>query len=474
MENHSYEVIPQTNGFAIIPPLKYHYMYPIVAYIDNYGDWKIEYRRNGSFGETFTRTAKYTIGNAYNFNKILDSIVDAIYVGWTSHQNKYPPKKLVKWMKGVTGRSLNKRVYVEWERCLNSLNPTTREIHKKLFAVSCGNGDYLTLNSILKDNNPYVISDLLNYKASRIALLYEAWNPHDGDWINCFSPCGAYRTINRVVNNLPNGVPPYLFGFLKNVQMEYPIFEKNRMMLFLKGAGFANWYQPSRLQTIFKIIQRSTEEDVKNTIKFMWQYFPSKDSGDFRRIRDVGRVMSLLLDYPVNNDRLSMLGWAREAERYNHDLELQERVREEENRRRAEEHRLESEERRKKHEERQKILQESLTALPPIALPENPSIKFLDTFKAVQEEGKEMEHCVATYAERAVLGHCYLFHVEHNGVPATVEVSPEGFVRQSYSKRDKINEASEYAKEQLSRWGREIKDKKPIVRTSISERIGAF
>jgi hypothetical protein len=96
-----------------------------------------------------------------------------------------------------------------------------------------------------------------------------------------------------------------------------------------------------------------------------------------------------------------------------------------------------------------------------IPRPENPNIKFLKNYKEVVNEGKEMEHCVASYAEKAVLGDCYLFHVDHNGVPATVEVSPTGFVKQSYSKRDKVNEASEYAKSELNRWGKNIGDKKP-------------
>lgn len=80
-------------------------------------------------------------------------------------------------------------------------------------------------------------------------------------------------------------------------------------------------------------------------------------------------------------------------------------------------------------------------------------IKFLETVEAIVSEGEQMNHCIGTYAERAVEGRCYLFHAEHEGEQASIEISPSGHVIQSYGPRNCRNRAAQWAEHILGTWG---------------------
>ena len=66
-----------------------------------------------------------------------------------------------------------------------------------------------------------------------------------------------------------------------------------------------------------------------------------------------------------------------------------------------------------------------------------------------------MKHCIATRAYDAVRGNAYLFHVEHKGQSASVEVSPySGNVVQAAGPGNELNQAAKWATRVLNRWGR--------------------
>src|SRR5262249_11461833 len=63
---------------------------------------------------------------------------------------------------------------------------------------------------------------------------------------------------------------------------------------------------------------------------------------------------------------------------------------------------------------------EKRVAKPPVPLPEKPGVSFLSTVGEICDEGAKMHHCIASYAQRAVNGFCYLFHIDHDGDMASV------------------------------------------------------
>ena len=95
------------------------------------------------------------------------------------------------------------------------------------------------------------------------------------------------------------------------------------------------------------------------------------------------------------------------------------------------------------------------TKKPSVPLPKNEKILFLENVHMIIQEGEKMGHCVASYAERAIRGQCFLFHVEHGGEEATIEVLPEGTIQQARGPYNKENGACRWGSGVLKRWVRD-------------------
>ena len=94
------------------------------------------------------------------------------------------------------------------------------------------------------------------------------------------------------------------------------------------------------------------------------------------------------------------------------------------------------------------------TAVPPVPLPDQPGVRFLPTVGELVEEGERVSNCLASYAGRAVKGNCYLYHVEHNGEQASVEVDWRGNVVQASGPHNRQNGAAGWGRGVLAEWGR--------------------
>ena len=80
-----------------------------------------------------------------------------------------------------------------------------------------------------------------------------------------------------------------------------------------------------------------------------------------------------------------------------------------------------------------------------------------------------MNNCIASYAESAVAGRCYLFHVTHDGEEASVEIDPRGRVRQAEGPANTENRASRWAARQLAAWANGLRPPDAAWRTPWSE-----
>jgi hypothetical protein len=94
------------------------------------------------------------------------------------------------------------------------------------------------------------------------------------------------------------------------------------------------------------------------------------------------------------------------------------------------------------------------TRRPPFALPDVSGIRFLRTVEDVALEGQRMNHCVVTRARAALRGDCDLFHVEHQGEQATVELSKHGNVIEAGGPRNLRNRAVTWGRDVLREWWR--------------------
>jgi hypothetical protein len=437
-QEHNYEVIKLENGFRVIP--KDSNRRTLTYTVNSYGFW-----------QNFSTCPSDHFLPLYGFRRLVDVVVGDIYHDWKSpkENQKFGVTLMIKeWAKKITGRCLNHPIMNVWKETIDTVDPVIATIHRLFFSVASGNGDWFNVKRMLEMWNPYLIKDTTNYRAARIAVLYahrygliaeDRYLGDNFDWLLSYSANGTkYTSLTKTLMNLPGGiVPVMLTEQLPHFILPEPAKSRIRLLSYLVLSRSRNFH-PSA-------ILKSSDDEIYTAVKYMWHYFPGKDTTDFRSTQGIIRALNLIFDYEGNWDNLSILGLARRAEEYHHNLELQRRLRNEANQRRMEENRAK--------EERMKT---SDTAKPKIELPDNEHIKFLDTYQSVIEEGEIMEHCIASYARRAVEGSCYLFHVDYDNEMASVEVSPNGYVSQSYGPRDRINKASEYGRKELNIWAKQL------------------
>lgn len=115
----------------------------------------------------------------------------------------------------------------------------------------------------------------------------------------------------------------------------------------------------------------------------------------------------------------------------------------------------------------EKLLPGTPTARPPVLLPRIPGIRFVATAGEVVEEGEAMRHCVATLAKAAVLGRCYLFHVDHQGEEATIQLDRRGRIVEAAGPRNSRNEAVRWGTAELRRWWQSHHQEQPRTDTPL-------
>lgn len=105
------------------------------------------------------------------------------------------------------------------------------------------------------------------------------------------------------------------------------------------------------------------------------------------------------------------------------------------------------------HARRRVASPERVTKAPPVPLPTRAGVRFLANSADVFDEGDRMHHCVAARAEAAVDGRAFLFHVEHEGASATIEVDARGQVVEAKGPANGTNAAVQLGRDVLARWG---------------------
>lgn len=455
-QEHNYELKGFKYGFRITPKDETR---PILnVTLDKNGFWHFKNNENLGFCPL------------YNFYALLETSVEILYKSWIQPKitgNESVDFNMRRWSMLNTKKTLAKKLRGIWKECCNNIDPRIEELHRKLFSVSNGTGYWNRIDGILNNKRKfkYVIEDMLKYHAARIAILHSndlvAWGEEitgwDGNWMREYSYYGeSYTSLNKTLMNLPYGVLYYHIFSLKNILLQEPVTNRLRLWSYIMIARNYD-YQDDRKNAFCRVIQRSSDEEIKEAIKYMWKYFPYLPKDDFRRYSSIIHALRLIFDYPMFIGDWSIMGLAKRSEEYHHDLDMQERVR------------------RMEWEKANQALLTAQTALPPIPLPKDENIKFLDSYKSVHDEGQLMGHCIAQYAKSAVNGTCYLFHVDYNGEMASVEVSRFGYVNQSYGPKDTINKASEYGRKELQKWAKKLEDSKSYQKpVQIEERIYEF
>ena len=468
-QEHNYEIVETKNGFNAIPReiARPEVTTELVLDDENGYKWLTSFISEIGIPETFS-------SGLYDVGRLIQVVTKGLYASWKSPvhnplsweemDNKPEEEKeklyvkdsvyyhIKDWAQTQTCKTLAKKIRGIWAKKLEEkVDPEISLLYKKLFSAIGRGIAYKGMTELIKNKEEYeyLIKDLLTYNAAR--AVFTDWSykiiVEKKDW-KSFIGDVSNGCIRKTISNFPNGIPYYMHTWLsawayafptdidlKDSEIKEPIY--SRIRFFAYAVFNRNTIGEERNEKFLNIILRSSDDQLKYAVR---KYHESRGKKmDFRSPSLIKSAFSYMTDYHGEIGNWNIGGLLKRTDEYHRDIE-----------RRNEQRRLE-------YIKRQEEKYESPVALPPISLPEDNNIKFLSTYKDIIEEGDKMLHCVAGYADRALVGRCYLFHVDYENEMATVEVSPEGYVAQAKGPRNVENKATAYGYSILSSWGKGFK-----------------
>jgi hypothetical protein len=427
-------------------------------------------------------TQPYGFFDYYSFAR---DVASGLIRGWEPPEGRPGWPGVRAWVWRQTGRAIGKRLHAFYRRCLREADPTVLTLQRAVFAATFSAPRLMFREDLYKEK--YVVKDVIQHRAAAVALarlerfryldhskgrlaaeekilnsreresLEElarslgvglsihvlskgGYRPDSlstdealgmmENWRGLFSPTGEpYRSLDRTLMNLPGGVPPGLAAYLSLVHLERPVFSRSELLvLTLHEQRRFDRNLPRRNEAIFR---SASEDRIAQATRLVAQH--TRNPLSTRRTSDLKFVVGFLMDYPEEHGG-NIVGLAEKSIQW---------------------HRQEQ---RHEIEKTLSKLGNRPTETPPIPLPEDPNVRFLSSVEEVCEEGARMNNCVASYARSAVRGLCYLFHVDHAGTEATIEVDRAGRVVQAAGPGNKMNAASRRGRRVLGHWGKGFPD----------------
>jgi hypothetical protein len=363
--------------------------------------------------------------------------------------------RMREWAVQRTLEAIKPRVRWQARRLLPKIDPTVLDVQRALFAATFGTGSLALDESFYRKADRFLLSDVIRYRAAAIAVrnIAEPWGCNSfnlpicgyldtdraldylANWRGLFSPTRQpYPILNKVLMNLPGCMSHHLVCRLSLIELERPIHDRVELTLLCAGTD-----SPHRRHE--HVFQHARREQIQRAL---WRVAASThNTWTTRRSADL-KAFALYLGDCDEKHHGNIVGLADKVIRWHRDAH--------------------------RNQVRQllgHLRGDQPAALPPIELPEQPGIRFLARVDDIVREGEEMLHCVASYAHKAVQGGCYLFHVEHEGEAASVEVGPDGQVRQAYGRHNRRNQAAAWGERVLRRWGERFPSEVRERRTTV-------
>lgn len=405
----------------------------------------------------------------FHFGKMLEFIARGLMRDWRPATSWFGARA---WAEQQTARALARRLREQWLRLISQADPMVRAVQRAIFASTFSDAPLAWGSELYA--NAYLVRDILTYPACAIAVrnasmlsrdlpvrrlrhsaAAQALQDHSRqlgvqlhldfsterepdeqtqlqaltDWQSLFADTGeSYRALNRSLRSLKGGLPHRVACNLRKVHLERSLEHRLEVLVVALYAGVQadrNMVAEGRADHTH-LFQHAKPEQIREALYRLSRHL--RRPLQSRRTADVRQLVQFLADCPEEH-RGNIVGLTEKAIRWHRD----------------------------RHEDQVSAMcqhygGETKTKLPPIALPEQRGIRFLDTVGSICAEAERMRHCVTSYVDLAVQGNCYLFHVEYRGEEATVEVGCEGKVRQSQGPRNQRNDASAWGKRILNRW----------------------
>ena len=236
------------------------------------------------------------------------------------------------------------------------------------------------------------------------------------------------RTQRRVLYQMPGRIFP---ATAQNVswakeEINFRIPSERMVWVLISVAS------QKRRDMDWSVIQRSSMYNIRKALRMVRDHRRYPDLATNSNLESVCGYIADIGPRP----RQTVFDWARDAIAWHEDAEL-----------RAEQQRLERERRMAKEQE---LIEKARCPRLKKKLPRG--FTYLTTREQFEEEGTKMQHCVAGYWIDAKLGQYFIFHYEDRDGEATVQLGPDGKVRQSYGVRNAYNETTRRAQTKLEKW----------------------
>lgn len=379
-----------------------------------------------TYGETYLHVGNQNAA-LYQYPQLVNTIgewfMDAMVSGYLNKRKRAEGAEMI-------ARALSRRMKPHWERIVKEIVPAeVNELARLMWSSVHGDAAILHRPELYTDQYKHLRGDLKRYHACRlIAKREESQGAYAGERLpslleraelwrqlyaaNVVSP----KAFNKTLDAMPRALSFHSIDQLINVHLDQPITNRLHLIAVLCGAEHFHWYmhEPILLHASGEMIQEACVR-----VEWMRQLKTSA------RTRDINDFIRFVLDYPApfHGD---FVGLARRSQEWHRD-----------NYRLPDDATLGA-------DARLPLLTLDYEALAELG------IEPLQTVGEVVQEGDRMHHCVASYARRAHEGHSFLFHVEHEKHKATVELSPDGIVRQAYGPSNTINSACHWGTQKLS------------------------
>jgi len=383
-------------------------------------------------------------------------------IGWVTHlslvrwapRSPTPPHwRLKAWVKAQARRSIAWVVGKERQRLLAThVDPLVLQTQRAVFAACSHTAKIVQDPDFFVFADRHLLADIQRYRAAAIAVSVfgeNLWcryggafaassdnNSADGSssiamfracqrlesWRTLFSDTGrTYSALNVTLDKLPGGISPKLVAEqLSKTHLARPMLDRLELSVLLLSLE----RQPHQHHRVFQFASRP---EILTAMARVGHALRRELSS--RRTVDLGTFVQYLCDYPEGHSG-NIVGLANRSVRYHRLLATQ------------------------RHRSATLDTDDQPLAVPPVPLPSQTGLRFLDTAGAVRNEGLLMGHCIAGYVDRAYTGQSYLFHYDHGDEMASIEVNPQGRVTQAYGPYNSVNTAARKAKRLLGAWGR--------------------
>jgi hypothetical protein len=380
-------------------------------------------RVGGMVVEAVYQDTYITIGRANVGLYQFDELAKYVAVGFVEQMNLRTLRQEDDAVEMIV-RALRGRLYPQWRRIVEQVAPAeVVKLAKLMWSSTRKDAAVLHLPGLYTDAYQFVRRDLEKYHACRLYAksLDETNIPSDSyldilmDWRGRLSPTVPNKALNKTLDKLPPAVSFRQIQRLALLKMEEPITSRLHLIFALSAADHRNFGLHERT------VMRANTAMVKEAAEVF--DFQLRHNSRTSAIEDVARY---ILDYPEAYGG-DLIGLARRSAEWHQEVDRMERW---------------------------GLPDEYVLPRPPevdLAALEGIGIRLLDTAGAVYAEGREMHHCVGSYASAAASGQCYLFHVDHLDTQATIEVYPDGRVVQACGPYNRKTRACEYGVAMLER-----------------------